>query len=420
MFPIVAYRAAAVALGVATRGIQTGGALGAAGGGGGPSTTATLAATALGLFLGEIAAGVANRDKELGEEGRGQEDRYPFGYSRSKPPEAGAPTGAPGMPISRGAAVGSPSSGSVQLPAGAPWHANCAADTPNRAAELNYTYGSYVAPTASCDLPGQAGPAQDGNSGTDFQEAYDNSGQGNLGVVFRSEGPPFGLDQRYIWISYGKDNPDGYPAPFPQYRPPALPYAPGVPRARIGALPGAGSARPHPATAPVAQPMIEDPPLPYRDRVVRGSYSASGGVRGAARDELVGTSLVTRYSVERAGFGVHERKVRAVGAYVAASLFGQFSEVLDITEAIWKALPLEVRTTGYTVVRGKPVAHPHFDAMAWDIYKNYMLVDMNEAIRNIVIDNFRDLVIGKSLGPASRGLSRAIGAPIGVSFGPAF
>lgn len=101
------------------------------------------------------------------------------------------------------------------------------------------------------------------------------------------------------------------------------------------------------------------------------------------------------------------------------------TESLDMLTAVWEALPEKYRT-GQVWSRRKnkwvQVYYPKPQEKAADLWKHWKEIDVNEAIKNIALNQLEDAAYGR-LGAAqqkaARPLLEAIGKPVGLTTGPA-
>jgi len=118
------------------------------------------------------------------------------------------------------------------------------------------------------------------------------------------------------------------------------------------------------------------------------------------------------------GKGVHERKgqvASAVGKAVAVAFAG--TEAADAIDAIWKALPKDIRKQtrksgtarkGAFIGEGTKYSTP-IDK-AFQIFKHYMSLNLSEAARNLLINHFVDKIIGNMSRKGADALRKRLGA----------
>lgn len=83
-----------------------------------------------------------------------------------------------------------------------------------------------------------------------------------------------------------------------------------------------------------------------------------------------------------------ERKLQLREALIGP-LFGKLTETKDFVDALWDALPWEIRRTWI----GRP--RRILDKMQ-DLYRHWAKVDMQKAIKNLAYNEVMDFVIGRS------------------------
>lgn len=91
--------------------------------------------------------------------------------------------------------------------------------------------------------------------------------------------------------------------------------------------------------------------------------------------------------------GMKERKGKAWRLFeLIGDAFGGATEVMDIVDAMWDALPKEYRTYSY---RNGYKIKPAWDRRWADVYLHYDKLDIDEALKNIYANQIEDYLIGK-------------------------
>lgn len=125
------------------------------------------------------------------------------------------------------------------------------------------------------------------------------------------------------------------------------------------------------------------------------------------------------------GPGDKERKVIANvrNGSLVGWLIGTVTESIDFIEAVHKALPKDVRMHWRKDAKGKwrPVK-PAVDVMLADLYQHFDKLDLNEALKNVLIEQLQDAAVGK-LGKRAQQEAKPflekLGRPVGFGTGPA-
>lgn len=108
------------------------------------------------------------------------------------------------------------------------------------------------------------------------------------------------------------------------------------------------------------------------------------------------------------GQGTRERKVRVRGAGGALRILNTVTEALDFIDALWLALPAELRT---------PYASPQQKLV--DLYTNINEIDVEQAITNLILEQIEDYVYGRASQLANTNQLNFREVPIGNLAGPA-
>lgn len=214
-----------------------------------------------------------------------------------------------------------------------------------------------------------------------------------------------GLDRSAsLWVRHV---PEGLPAPYPVPEP--MPYA----------LPSAAPlpwVEPYPwnpfvpESAPLGGVAPDPMPLPWRRAVgnrtrnnpSEGFYGEPGQLPGGAPSGRPGASAggKTAPPARPPSAGTKEGKVD-VGVrrwlMAASKLLGGLTETKDFLEALWGALPAEVRARYRGNIAG----------MAQAIYENFGAIDLKKAIRNWALNKLEDAVVGRMHQAAQRGMKSA-------------
>lgn len=154
-------------------------------------------------------------------------------------------------------------------------------------------------------------------------------------------------------------------------------------------------------------------PYPIRAPAVR-PLAVSGG--NSTRDS---SSPGTRHKKDT-GFdpfprrprrGEKERKIRGQGL---VKIFGaglsNYSEVGDFIDCIWDALPEQYQTpakrAGEAIHRNSRV---HLGDKMMDLYENLDKVDFGEAVKNLILNQIEDAVVGRLIGRATKTFGNNLG-----------
>nr|QXN72839.1 MAG: hypothetical protein [Microvirus sp.] len=232
--------------------------------------------------------------------------------------------------------------------------------------------------------------------------------------------PEFRPGEAYVdvgnrWIRYGKvelpqPNPDEPPVMLPE-RIPFVWQAPWV----------------DPFSLPIQRPVPYPEPPPYRviphrttnpyrvpqtQRQV-GHGRVSLGPKLAPRLVVGPRGAVAqpgRHRPARPGQRVKERKVKVLAvspSLPVVRIFSQVTEAGDLIDAVYEALPEDLRKGRRRMTRKLKQIYDHYDK-----------VDIGQAIENIIENQLEDFVIGKVGQGASKGAQR-IGWHRGFGIGPA-
>lgn len=216
-------------------------------------------------------------------------------------------------------------------------------------------------------------------------------------------------------VSYGPDA-DTRPRPVP------IPGSPGDTTVTYGFGGFTGTrpttwppiVTPIPGNPPLNPPRPVDPPLnPPRPRPWN---PARPGVRPVARGHprVIARSRSVAHRNQPPGRNVKERKAKArtLVARMARVAFS-VTEGLDIVDALWDALPKEVRNkVPKTGITGPTARHP--GVKYWSpqdklqaLYRHIDELDLEEAIKNLIKNHIEDEVYGRLSGGGQTGLKRA-------------
>ena len=177
------------------------------------------------------------------------------------------------------------------------------------------------------------------------------------------------------------------------------------PRPKAAPLP----AFPWPITfVPPVIPRPDGSPQPLQPPNVVITVPTSPGTGVPASPPTVGTTPGTPRN-EPPGSGVKERKINAktvLGAGVMAAV-GVPGEVGDFVDAMWKALPEELRTQVY--YKGKK-KDPNYVTKVKDLYKNIEYMDVATWFVNYVNNQAEDAFFG-SLGKVQKKFNQTVDTP---------
>lgn len=114
------------------------------------------------------------------------------------------------------------------------------------------------------------------------------------------------------------------------------------------------------------------------------------------------TSVNPGYRWEPPRKGEDERKVKPYSPFLVRLLQKAghaTTEGLDLLEAIWKAIPKELRTKPDYKSRFPKVSPQQ---MAWDIATHFHDIDLNQALLNILTNHVSDEVVGRARGQVKK------------------
>lgn len=200
-----------------------------------------------------------------------------------------------------------------------------------------------------------------------------------------------GEEARFYLASAALPSPGLYQIPHPQIPSPTLPVTiypnqtevmPQVqplPYWQVGKV---NKVRDLISPRPDGRPIRESPSpfIPTPPPAAGGSISLKPGARPVAGPP---------HQMRPPGRGTKERKAKVLPG--VQKLINLVTETNDAIEAVWYALPRHLRTPG---------ANPA--QMAMDLYRHYDSIDMNLAVRNLILTNAQDAAIGKLSGPLQR------------------
>lgn len=109
--------------------------------------------------------------------------------------------------------------------------------------------------------------------------------------------------------------------------------------------------------------------------------------------------------------GPRRKEVKGKAAIVLETLqkaIGSASEIDDIMEAAWDALPKHRKH--WSFYKGKPIK-PNWKKMWADVYLGAPEMDVDAFVKNLVEANLQDEVIGRASGGASKAFKKATNAP---------
>ena len=135
------------------------------------------------------------------------------------------------------------------------------------------------------------------------------------------------------------------------------------------------------------------------------------------------------HQMRKPGSRTRERKFIAniAARSILGKMIGGVTESLDFINAIWEALPPANRTGQRMTKRGKRAGEyvqafaPTPNDKLRDIYRGWDKIDVEAAIRNVILEQLEDALYGR-LGRAQQRLARntleRIGRPVGLTTGP--
>lgn len=136
------------------------------------------------------------------------------------------------------------------------------------------------------------------------------------------------------------------------------------------------------------------------------------------------------HQMRKPGSRTRERKFIAniAARSILGKMIGGVTESLDFINAIWEALPPANRTGQRMIKRGKRAGEyvqafaPTPNDKLRDIYRGWDKIDVEAAIRNVILEQLEDALYGR-LGRAQQRLARntleRVGRPVGLTTGPA-
>lgn len=218
--------------------------------------------------------------------------------------------------------------------------------------------------------------------------------------------PYIGAFGRY-WEGQTFTRPGGSTAPFSMpisWAPPVVPLA---------------SPSLNPMAIPIGQPMSVPEPVPFRMRPLRRPNPSLSPTEQSQRGYQIGVADLSavqgqpniefsnapepspspRYEMKPPGKGEKERKFSILkGTLVGRVLQGAhhgLTEFQDAVDAIWKALPYDLRGPKDSLLQEK----------LWAIYTHFDDIDMQKAIVNLIRNQVVDYVIGSTQGRAASALN---------------
>lgn len=184
-----------------------------------------------------------------------------------------------------------------------------------------------------------------------------------------------------------------------------------------------------PMTMPIGQPIANPEPLPYRDLPSRGHnpyrvHQSEFGYDLPPEPELPETPTPPAIEIYPSPGGrpspehnfarppkrTKERKFKLAlnNGSVIGRIVGATGEAADFVNALWWALPKSVRTKG----------RPPLQQKALDVYRHFSELDMEQALKNLVVNEIQDRVIGR-IGRAVAKVNARSDRPAGLMVGPA-
>lgn len=181
---------------------------------------------------------------------------------------------------------------------------------------------------------------------------------------------------------------------------------------------------------PVVFPLGEDAlPFPWE----YGRFGEAGATITATAQ---GTSVSAPVDLPPHGdLRDREKKKKVLVNVGPVRIVGAFTEFLDTIGDVWEAIPKEFRTkppqrkvkgddgrwrtVGVYNKAGRLVNHPPPEIMLVDIWQNWGKLDIAQAVKNIIMSNAKDALIGRVNRKASTEFARRTGRRFGPSTGPA-
>lgn len=160
-------------------------------------------------------------------------------------------------------------------------------------------------------------------------------------------------------------------------------------------------------TWPVGVPYPIRPP-PVRPAAVSGGNSTRDSSSPGTRPKKdTGFDPFPR----RPRKGEKERKIRGQGLLkIFGAGLSNYSEVGDFIDCIWDALPEQYQTpakrAGEAIHRNSRV---HLGDKMMDLYENLDKVDFGEAVKNLVLNQIEDAVVGRLIGRATKTFGNNLG-----------
>ena len=153
--------------------------------------------------------------------------------------------------------------------------------------------------------------------------------------------------------------------------------------------------------APLPAPMPDSPGNPGTSSKPRPEREPDSVVIEQTAGQPVSPPRLGRHVRQRPPKGTKEKKITIRNTSpLFAFLFDQFgkvTEVMDLVDSFWKALPKEYRGGSWydaKAKRWKPRANIQERAML--VYRHWDKVDLAQAIQNVISDNLQDRAIGQA------------------------
>lgn len=153
-------------------------------------------------------------------------------------------------------------------------------------------------------------------------------------------------------------------------------------------------------------------PYPVRAPAVRPGVVASGN---STRDS---SSPGTRFQKEtafdpfprRPRKGEKERKIRGTNMVQALGRgLSAYSEVGDFIDSLWDALPAYYRTSRYGEFRYRGKRAIPVGVKAMDLYENIEHIDITQALKNLVLNEIEDQIVGRLIGRTTKVFGKNLG-----------